>query len=120
MSKPNADHTEAKDPTAAPAAEAAAPAAEPTAEVVKEPITLSPTSISGTQGTPVSGQFSVIGGGAAPFTFSVDGAVGDFQVAEDGFYCMNPTSSMTGTVNVTATDVDGVKSDPTAVTIAIS
>lgn len=77
-----------------------------------------PTSITGVSGTPLSGQFTVVGEGG-PFTFAQDGALGDFTTTADGFFAMNPTSPMTGSVNIVATAADGTALPSASVSISI-
>jgi hypothetical protein len=97
------------------------PAPAPAPEPAPEPVALSfagPAGVTGVSGTPVSGQFSAVGG-TGPYTFAQDGAVGDFTTTADGFYAMNPTSPATGTVNIVVTDAAGATTDPATVTISV-
>lgn len=79
-----------------------------------------PTSVTGISGTPLSGQFAVIGDGG-PFTFAQSGdPVGDFTTTADGFFAMNPTAPVGGSVTITATAADGTALEPVSVSISIS
>lgn len=97
------------------------PAPEPTPAPVAAVVTVDAQSITGVSGTPVSGQFSA-SGGAAPFTFAQTGTVGDFTTTPDGFYAMNPPAGapVTGSVDIVATDANGIVSEPMTVSISIS
>ena len=108
------------------AATAPAPAPTPTpptpdpAPQPPPPVTVSNVSVTGTAGTPVSGQLTATGG-EAPYAFALVGTpVGDFTVTPDGFYAMNPTAAVTGSMQYTATDAAGDVSEPGSISVSIT
>lgn len=83
-------------------------------------ITVGPTSITGSAGGNVSGEFSASGGDGSPFDFSATSDdVTWLQVRSDGTYQGTPTASGTGTVTVTATNQSG-QQGTASVSVSIS
>jgi hypothetical protein len=76
------------------------------------PITVEPTAVSGTSGTPITGAFSA-SGGSAPFTFAIDVTPDGVSVAEDGTVSGTPTTGGGTTSIVTATDSTGATGSAT-------
>lgn len=94
-------------------------AALPSATPAPGPVTVTPLSISGAAGSPVTGQLSATGG-TGPYTFAASDNPGDINVASDGTISGTPQSAEAGNFDVTATDSTGANSEPASIPYSIT
>lgn len=81
-------------------------------------VTFSPTSLTGTVASPISGSFSASDGRV--YTYVSDDAVPGITVAGDGFFATAVSVATTGSFSVTPTDPDGVALPPFSVSVSIT
>ena len=95
----------------------------PEVRSVLERSTITPTSVTTPVGTPLNGQLDA-SGGTAPYDFAIDPSAppppSDVTLSSTGAISVGGLVAETGTINVIATDANGVQSASTKIAISVS